>query len=75
MNDMGALLLIGGGVFAGSIVPGPSFIVVCRAALTSRREGILMACDAAVASVAFLMASIEPIARCCSRSKECWSIG
>ncbi|MEM9761662.1 MAG: LysE family translocator [Pseudomonadota bacterium] len=55
MTDIAALILVGGSILAGTIIPGSSFIVVSRAALTSRRDGVHTAFGVAVAvaSVAF----------------------
>ncbi|MFQ6550309.1 LysE family translocator [Aestuariibius sp. 2305UL40-4] len=53
MSDTTALLLVCGSILAGTIIPGPSFIVVSRMALKSRRQGLLAAFGVAVASIAF----------------------
>ena len=47
------LALIGGSILAGTVVPGPSFLMVTRAALTSRVDGFCLAAGVVTMSVLF----------------------
>lgn len=53
MSEAMSLFLIGSSILAGTVIPGPSFLVVFRAGLLNRKQGILVAIGVGLASVLF----------------------
>ena len=58
MSDWEALFFIGCSILAGTVVPGPSFVVVTRVALSSRTRGVQAALGVAFTSMAFALLAL-----------------